>query len=84
MKFGPHSRTHTQHAFTAFNPLVREGLVVQSRRNMLKASLAGLAGLSVPGLLKASDQLQQAGKSTPSKKSIILLWMTGGPSHIDT
>ena len=84
MKFGPHSRTHTQHAFTAFNPLVPEGLVLQSRRNMLKASLAGLAGLSVPGLLKASDQLQLAGKSSLPKKSIILLWMTGGPSHIDT
>ncbi|KAA0133677.1 MULTISPECIES: DUF1501 domain-containing protein [Gimesia] len=84
MKFNLHSRTHSQHAFTAFNPLVPEGLVVQSRRNMLKASLAGLAGLTVPNLLRASDSLLSEGKSSLPKKSIILLWMTGGPSHIDT
>ncbi|MEQ9070964.1 MAG: DUF1501 domain-containing protein, partial [Gimesia chilikensis] len=80
MKFNLHSRTHSQHAFTAFNPLVPEGLVVQSRRNMLKASLAGLAGLTVPNLLRASDSLLSEGKSSLPKKSIILLWMTGGPS----
>jgi len=84
MKSKNHSRTHTQHAFTAFNPLVPEGLVLRSRRNMLKASLAGLAGLSVPNLLRASDQLKSVGKSSLPKKSVILLWMTGGPSHIDT
>ncbi|QDT28739.1 hypothetical protein Pan153_41440 [Gimesia panareensis] len=84
MKFNLHSRTHSQHAFTAFNPLVPEGLVLQSRRNMLKASLAGLAGLSVPNLLRASDHLLSEGKSSLPKKSVILLWMTGGPSHIDT
>ncbi len=84
MKFNQHSNQHGQHAFTALNPLVPEGLVVRSRRNMLKASLAGMAGLSVPNLLRASDQLKSIGKSSLPKKSVILLWMTGGPSHIDT
>ena len=70
-----------RHAFTSFNPLEREGLVLVSRRNMLKASLAGLAGLSLPGLLRGRDT---AGHSGGSHKSVILLWMTGGPSHIDT
>lgn len=84
MKFNQHSNTHGQHAFTAFNPLIPEGLVLRSRRNMLKASLAGIAGLSVPNLLRASDQLKSVGKSSLPKKSVILLWMTGGPSHIDT
>lgn len=69
-----------QHAFSDFNPLVREGLVFGSRRNMIKASMAGLAGLSLPNLLYQRAQAAE----TSSSKSVILLWMTGGPSHIDT
>jgi hypothetical protein len=76
----PVSHSH-YHTFTSFNPLEREGLVLVSRRNMLKASLAGLAGLSVPGLLRGRAAAGQAGSN---HKSVILLWMTGGPSHIDT
>ncbi len=72
------------HAFTSFNPLVREGLTVLSRRNMLKASLAGLAGLSAPDLLRRRAAAREAGLSVKDRKSVILLWMTGGPSHIDT
>jgi hypothetical protein len=30
-----------RHAFTDFNPLEREGLVLMSRRNLLKVSLTG-------------------------------------------
>lgn len=70
---------HWRHAFTNFNPRVREGLTVSSRRGMLKASMAGLAGLSFPGLLKA-----RTGKPVSNGKSVILLWMAGGPSHLDT
>jgi len=70
---------HQTHAFTGFQPLVPEGLTVTSRRNMLKASLAGMAGLTVPRLLE-----QRALGAAPANKSVILLWMTGGPSHIDT
>jgi uncharacterized protein (DUF1501 family) len=75
---------HQQHAFTSFNPLEREGLVVRSRRNLLKASLAGIAGLTLPGLLRGRAEAAAAGKSISRGKSVILLWMTGGPSHIDT
>ena len=73
---------------------------------MVKASLAGLAGLSVPQLLQAragateattnlsaktgaapsgtgvANQVAPAAARSP--KSVILLWMAGGPSHIDT
>ena len=70
---------HAQHAFGNFLPLVPEGLTVASRRNMLKASLAGIAGLTVPRLLE-----QRARAAASAGKSVILLWMTGGPSHIDT
>src|SRR5213595_2669099 len=71
------------HAFAHFNPLDREGLVVSTRRNMLKASLAGIAGLSVPNLLRQRAAAAQSGQPT-SRKSVILLWMAGGPSQIDT
>ena len=69
------------HAFTHFRPLEREGLALPSRRNLLKAGLAGIAGLSVPSLLR---QQARADGSAKRGKSVILLWMTGGPSHIDT
>lgn len=81
----PHGEhTHSKpHAFSFFNPRVREGLTVSSRRSMLKASLAGLAGLSLPGLTQLRAASTPAG--SPSRnKSVILIWMTGGPSHIDT
>lgn len=78
-----HSIEHSDHAFVDFNPLVREGVTALSRRNMLKAGLAGLAGLSLPELLRArADAVQQ--NRPLGRKSVILLWMTGGPSHIDT
>ena len=51
---------------------------------MLKASVAGMAGLSLPGLLQVQAQASAAGQVMPTGKSVILLWMAGGPSHIDT
>src|SRR5262245_8204091 len=72
------------HAFAALNPLEREGLVVAGRRNMIKAGLAGLAGLSLPGLLRTRSMAAEAGRPIRGNKAVILLWMTGGPSQIDT
>jgi uncharacterized protein (DUF1501 family) len=74
----PRAHSH-QHAFSHFNALDREGLTVVSRRNVLKAGLAGVAGLTLPGLLRAREL-----EGVPGRRSVILLWMTGGPSHIDT
>jgi len=80
-----HLATHTgRHAFTAMNARQREGLTVVSRRGVLKASLAGLVGLSFPDLLRMRSVAAATGTPLPSDKSVILLWMTGGPSHIDT
>jgi Protein of unknown function (DUF1501) len=73
-----------RHAFTDLNARDREGLVVASRRGMLKASMAGLAGLSLPGLMRCRAQAADHGGHVASRKSVILLWMAGGPSHIDT
>ncbi len=72
------------HAFEDYHPREREGLMVLNRRGMLKASVAGLAGLSLPELLKQRALGAQSGRSLGSHKSVILLWMAGGPSHIDT
>jgi hypothetical protein len=75
---------HHRHAFAYLNPLEREGLVVTSRRNVLKASLTGLAGLSLPSLLRCRASTADAGRPIGGSKAVILLWMAGGPSHIDT
>jgi hypothetical protein len=75
---------HSGHAFENYHGVVPEGLSVLSRRNMLKASLAGVAGLSLPELLKARAEAARSGRKMPGGKSVILLWMAGGPSHIDT
>jgi uncharacterized protein (DUF1501 family) len=54
-----------------------------TRRNLLKAGVAGCAGLTVPRLLAQQAKSAAAGQPL-SRKSVIFLWMTGGPSHIDT
>ena len=73
------------HAFSSLHPRVREGVTVTGRRSLLKAGLAGMAGLTLPGLLEAREQsLTGTRKASPREKSVILIWMTGGPSQIDT
>jgi len=82
---GPHDQGQSHaHAFRNFHGTTREGLAVTDRRGMLKTGLAGVAGLSLPALLQMRAQAKQAGRSVGGHKSVILLWMCGGPSHIDT
>jgi uncharacterized protein (DUF1501 family) len=50
-----------------------------SRRDFLKAGLLGTAGLSLETLLRSEASAQTGGR----RPSVILLWMRGGPSHID-
>jgi hypothetical protein len=69
-----------------------EGLSIVGRRSLLKASVGGMAGLSLPGLLRrragaaAGDEERGRARRAPAAngRSVILLWMAGGPSHIDT
>lgn len=70
-------------AFAAWQPRRRDGLVVTSRRSVLKAGLAGIAGLSLADLLAIRNQARARGEASPEPRSVILLWMTGGPSQID-
>jgi hypothetical protein len=64
MRPASHHEHSARHAFTSFNPRVREGLNVFSRRSMLKAGLAGLAGLTLPDLLRLRAE---AADGTPIK-----------------
>lgn len=85
MRDRPYCRSgHVDHAFHSFGGTSREGLCLVSRRNMMKAGMAGIAGLSLPDLLRVRALAANQGESLASPRSVILLWMTGGPSHIDT
>src|SRR5262245_41503065 len=53
-----------------------------SRRDWLKLSAAGALGPCVSGWL--ADLAQAAAFPPRPKKSCILLWMSGGPSQLDT
>jgi uncharacterized protein (DUF1501 family) len=75
---------HARHAFANYCAREPEGLTLLDRRGMLKAGLAGIAGLSLPELLRSRARAAESGRSTSSRKSVILLWMAGGPSQIDT
>jgi len=52
------------------------------RRRMLQVGAVGMFGLNLPGILKAEQTAGHAAAS--SKKSVILVWMHGGPSQLDT
>jgi hypothetical protein len=66
-----------------FGPTGRDVLRAgTSRRGFLQAGLTGLAGLSLPAFLQYQAMASAAGKPT-RKTSVILFWLSGGPSHID-
>jgi len=54
-----------------------------SRRDFLRVGTLGLGALSLPGLLRARDQATRSG-SVSRQKSVVWLWLAGGPSHIET
>ena len=54
-----------------------------TRREAMKRGLLGAAGLALTDTL--GRELQAAPKVLPAKaKSVIQIWMWGGPSHLDT
>src|SRR5580698_1788233 len=53
----------------------------QDRRAFLKIGSLALGGLTLPGLLAARARGAQSSGSY--RKSVILIWQAGGPSHID-
>jgi len=55
-----------------------------SRRDFLTVGSAGLAGLTLPGLLRARDAATRSGSLAKKSTSVVWLWLAGGPSQIET
>src|SRR6476469_4875158 len=66
----------TRHGLTAPVPVVPHRL---SRRSFLRIGALGLGGLTLPGLLRA----EAASQVRSSHKSVILIYLVGGPPHQD-
>jgi hypothetical protein len=49
----------------------------------VKAGVLGAAGLGLADLLCAEGRAAAAGPTSGRLPSVIILWMRGGPSHID-
>ena len=60
-----------------------------TRRTFLQVGMAGMASLGLPDLLRARQATARAAASaapattTTKNTSVILLWLDGGPSHMD-
>ena len=57
-----------------------------NRRDVLTIGSAGLLGLTLPGILASEAKAKAAkevGGGQPKAKSVILLWLSGGPATID-
>lgn len=65
-------------------PEFRRHLSELDRRSFLKAGILGTMGLSLGDVLRAEAQSTQSGRPPKRTPSVIILWMRGGPSHIDT
>lgn len=53
-----------------------------SRRSFLRVGSLGIGGVTLPNLLRQQAQAAEAGQPV-KKKSVILVWLAGGPSHLD-
>ena len=51
------------------------------RRNFLRI---GAAGMTIPELLRAQATVAGAAEAAAANKSMIVLWLWGGPSHLET
>lgn len=54
-----------------------------SRRSFLQLGMAGMGSLGLPQILKGREDAAATGK-TKKQTSVILIWLDGGPSHLDT
>src|SRR6266542_1490235 len=71
----PHAASAVRSLLPAGRDLVRVG----NRRWFLQTGLAGFAGLTLADTLRARTPTASA-----SKRAVILFWLSGGPSQIDT
>src|SRR5580700_6076027 len=52
-----------------------------SRRHFLQLGVAGMAAVGLPQILRAKNESAAAGQT--KNTSVILIWLDGGPSHLD-
>src|SRR5579863_247749 len=78
-----HDAEHIGAAHRArLQPAQADTIRVGSRRWFVQTGLAGIAGLTLPDLLRCRAEANAATRS--SRKSVIIFWLSGGPSHLDT
>lgn len=53
------------------------------RRAVLRVGMLGAGGLTLPHLLQLQEAQASLGKEVPTDRSVIILWMRGGPSQHD-
>jgi hypothetical protein len=75
-------RHNLEHGAALLQPQGADLIRVGSRRWFLQTGIGGLAGLSLPGLLRCHAEGRGAGGA--SRKAVILIWLSGGPSQLDT
>ena len=68
---------------TLLNDLRNRSCDGASRRDFLRIGSLGMAGLTLPNLLRAKAQAASTG-SNVRNKSVIWLWLAGGPTHVET
>src|SRR5262245_1661930 len=51
-----------------------------SRRSFVQLGMAGMASIGLPQLLRAKEA---SGTESSKKTSVILIWLDGGPGHMD-
>ena len=64
-------------------PEERDLIRVGSRRWFLQVGMAGLGGLTLPQIAPLPGASVSAASQQGDKKAVILIWLSGGPSHID-
>src|SRR4051794_15037231 len=64
-------------------PVNCPGPVGITRRNMLQIGAIGALNLALPGVLAAGERLSRGGR-VASADACILVFLNGGPSHLDT
>jgi hypothetical protein len=77
-----HATQHNRAALTSLSSPAADLLRIGSRRWFLQTGLAGLAGLSLPALLRGRAEAASQGQPI-RKTAVILFWLSGGPSHLD-
>jgi hypothetical protein len=55
----------------------------RDRRSLLRLGVLGASGLALPELLRHEARAVEAGRSPDRERSVIILWMRGGPSQHD-